>query len=164
MCSTGSPVTLPTLSNNGISGTWSPAVIDPSGGSNVTATFTPNAGQCASPTTMTVVVNAATVPTFAPIAPLCQTGSTITLPTTSTNGINGTWSPATVNPASGNNVTATFTPSSGQCATTTMITVMVNAATNPTFTNPALCARRVRRSPCRLPQTMASMVRGHPRR
>ncbi|MEZ4985229.1 MAG: hypothetical protein R2795_09370 [Saprospiraceae bacterium] len=46
------------MSNNGISGTWSPAVINPSGGSNVTATFTPNAGQCANPTTITVVVNA----------------------------------------------------------------------------------------------------------
>jgi gliding motility-associated-like protein/uncharacterized repeat protein (TIGR01451 family) len=44
---------LPTTSNNGITGTWSPAV---NSNATTTYTFTPTAGQCAVPTTLTVVV------------------------------------------------------------------------------------------------------------
>jgi hypothetical protein len=53
---------LPSLSNNGISGTWSPPTV------NTTATttyiFTPNSGQCATPTTLTVEVNPVANPTI----------------------------------------------------------------------------------------------------
>ncbi len=127
ICS-GTSLTLPTVSNNGISGTWSPAV-------NNTATtmytFAPNAGQCASTTTMTVTVNSNTTPAFTQIAPICSGGS-FTLPTTSNNGINGTWSPVVNNTAT---TTYTFTPTAGQCASTTTMTVTVNSAsTVPSFT------------------------------
>jgi gliding motility-associated-like protein len=44
---------LPTTSNNAISGSWSPAINNQS---TTTYTFTPTAGQCAAPTTMTVEV------------------------------------------------------------------------------------------------------------
>lgn len=45
---------LPVLSNNAISGSWSPAINNTA---TTTYTFTPGAGQCANPTTLTVEVN-----------------------------------------------------------------------------------------------------------
>src|SRR5690606_23509744 len=85
----GDNFTLPTTSTNGITGTWSPAVDNRA---TTTYTFTPAAGQCASSTTMTVTVNATlTTPTFTQINPICA-GDNFSLPTTSTNGITGTWS------------------------------------------------------------------------
>ena len=68
-------------------------------------------------------------PTFNPIAPICA-GGTINLPTTSTNGITGSWSPAVNNTQT---TTYTFTPTGGQCATTTTLQVSVGAPQTPTF-------------------------------
>ncbi len=53
ICS-GESFTLPAISDNGISGTWTPAINNTA---TTTYTFTPDAGQCASTTTMTVTVN-----------------------------------------------------------------------------------------------------------
>ncbi|MCL2511315.1 MAG: hypothetical protein FWF09_04630, partial [Bacteroidales bacterium] len=50
-------------------------------------------------------------------------GSTIpALPTTSNNGVTGTWTPPINNTTT---TTYTFTPTAGQCATTTQITITV---------------------------------------
>jgi gliding motility-associated-like protein len=126
---------LPTTSNNGISGTWSPAL---NNSITTTYTFTPTAGQCASTTTLTIEVEAATTPLFDPIAPICAGGTLSSLPTTSVNGISGTWSPALNNTAT---TTYTFTPDAGQCASTTTLTITVNNAITPTFTAVApVCA------------------------
>ena len=133
ICAGGS-FTLPTTSNNTITGTWSPAI---NNAATTTYTFTPSAGQCATTTTMTVTVNASTTPTFTQVAAICAGGS-FTLPTTSNNAITGTWSPAINNAAT---TTYTFTPTTGQCASTATMTVTVNAATTPTFTQvAAICA------------------------
>ncbi len=134
ICSGGS-FTLPTTSNNGISGSWSPAIDNVS---TTTYTFTPNGGQCAFTTTMTVNVTNAVTPTFTPIAAICSGGS-FTLPVTSNNGINGVWSPAINNTAT---TTYTFTPNGGQCALATTLTVTVNStSTTPTFTQiPDICS------------------------
>jgi hypothetical protein len=61
-----------------------------------TYTFTPAAGQCALPFTMEYCDHYADNPTFTQIGPLCQNSTAPTLPLTSTNGITGTWSPATI--------------------------------------------------------------------
>jgi hypothetical protein len=115
----GSSFTLPATSNNGISGTWSPAVNNTT---TTTYTFTPNSGQCASSATMTVTVNNTVTPTFTQVPAICS-GETITLPLMSNNGISGTWSPAVNNTAT---TTYTFTPSSGQCVQDASMTVVVN--------------------------------------
>ncbi len=126
ICSGGS-FTLPTTSNNGTTGTWAPAINNTA---TTTYTFTPNAGQCASSTTMTVVVNPNVTPTFTQVAPICSGGS-FSLPTTSNNGVTGTWAPAIDNTAT---TTYTFTPGIGQCGTTATMTVVVNPNVTPTFT------------------------------
>lgn len=128
ICS-GDPLSLPTNSNNGIAGTWSPAVDNTT---TTTYTFTPNTGQCANTTTMTVPVTPLVTPTFTNPGPIC-TGSAFTLPTNSAEGIAGTWSPAIDNTTT---TTYTFTPNTGQCANTTTMTVQVDATVTPTFTNP----------------------------
>jgi hypothetical protein len=135
ICSGGS-FTLPTTSNNGITGTWSPAIDNMT---TTTYTFTPNSGGCTATATMTVTVNSSsTVPTFNQVAPICQGGS-FTLPGTSLNGIPGTWSPAINNTAT---TTYTFTPNAGQCATTTTMTVTVNTTSiTPAFNQvAAICS------------------------
>lgn len=126
-CSGASIPALPTTSNNGISGTWSPAINNTA---TTTYTFTPTAGQCANTTTLTINITPGVAPTFAGVGPYCS-GTTIpALPTTSTNGINGSWSPAINNTAT---TTYTFTPTAGQCANTTTLTITITPKITPTF-------------------------------
>ncbi|MEN9303538.1 MAG: hypothetical protein RL264_1967, partial [Bacteroidota bacterium] len=68
-------------------------------------------------------VVAPTTPTFTQLAPICSGASLSALPTTSTNGITGTWAPALDNTQT---TTYTFTPTAGLCATTTTMTITVN--------------------------------------
>ena len=69
-------------------------------------------------------------PTFTQIPSICFNG-TFALPTTSTNGITGTWSPSINTQAT---TVYTFTPSTGQCANTTTMTVTVNPLPTPNIT------------------------------
>ncbi|NMH26426.1 concanavalin A lectin, partial [Flavobacterium sp. SE-s28] len=87
---------LPTTSNNGITGSWSPALNNTA---TMTYTFTPSAGQCATSATMTITVNSNTAPTFTQVAAICSGATLSALPTTSNNGITGSWSPALNNTA-----------------------------------------------------------------
>lgn len=129
----GDTFSLPTTSNNGIDGTWSPAIDNTA---TTTYTFTPTQSLCGTPVTMTIVVNPTVVPTFTQVAPICSGGS-FSLATTSDNGITGTWSPAIDNTAT---TTYTFTPDAGQCATTATMTVVVNPLpTTPDPTYNAVC-------------------------
>jgi len=126
-CSGSTIPALPTTSTNGITGSWSPAINNTAA---TTYTFTPSAGQCALATTLTIDITPQETPTFNTVGPYCY-GSTIpALPTTSTNGINGTWSPAINNTSS---TTYTFTPATGECATTTTLTINITPQTIPTF-------------------------------
>ncbi len=120
ICSGGVLSALPTTSTNGIMGSWSPAL------NNTTTTiytFTPNTGQCGTSTTLTIMVNPNVTPTFSTITPICAGDALVDLPTTSTNGINGSWSPALNNAAT---TTYTFTPDAGQCGLATTLTITVN--------------------------------------
>jgi gliding motility-associated-like protein len=126
---------LPTTSTNGINGTWSPASMDNT--ITTTYTFTPDAGQCATVTDMTVVIIPTQPPTFNQIGPFCVGETIPSLPTTSTNGINGTWSPASMD----NTTTTlyTFSPNGGACIETVNMTVTVLQETTPTFQINDIC-------------------------
>src|SRR5450759_2238681 len=117
LCQNAIPTALPTISTNNITGTWSPALSTSTAGT-ATYTFTPAAGQCATTATMDIVVTNQITPAFAQAGPLCQNSTPAALPTTSTNNISGTWSPATINTATTGTATYTFTAAAGQCATT----------------------------------------------
>ena len=126
-CSGASITALPTTSQNGISGTWSPAINNTA---TTTYTFTPSAGLCANSTTMTIVINPNITPTFAAVGTYCSGAFIPALPTTSQNGITGTWSPAINNAAT---TTYTFTPTAGLCATVTTLTITISPNITPTF-------------------------------
>jgi hypothetical protein len=134
ICAGASVLPLPTISNNGISGTWAPAI-----NNNVTTTytFTPNVGQCGTNATMTITVNTSLTPSFTQVPDICSGSALLPLPTTSNNGVTGTWTPAL-----NNNITTnyTFTPNIGQCATNAFMTIIVNPSTTPNFTQvSAIC-------------------------
>jgi gliding motility-associated-like protein len=129
ICAGSSVPSLPTASDNGINGTWSPATVDNQ--NSGTYTFTPSAGQCAIATTFTVTVNPIATPTFSfgTSLSICSGGTVPSLVTTSLNGITGTWSPSVIDNL--NSATYIFTPTTGQCATSTSFTVTVNAYVTP---------------------------------
>ena len=130
----GTEITLPSTSNNGITGSWSPAF---DANNTTTYTFTPDTGQCASTDVMTVVIIPTQTPTFNQIGPFCVGETIPPLPTTSTNGFNGTWSPALID----NTTTTvyTFSPNGGVCIETVAMTVTVLQETTPTFLIDDIC-------------------------
>jgi hypothetical protein len=137
ICAGENLAALPTTSNNGITGTWSPALDNTQ---TTTYTFTPDNGQCATQATLEIQVNSSVTPTFNAITPICAGENLAALPTTSNNGISGTWSPALDNTQT---TTYTFTPDNGQCATQATLEIQVNSSVTPTFQryNSNLCRR-----------------------
>ncbi len=133
LCQNSTAPTLPTTSNNNITGTWSPATINTATAASTVYTFTPNAGQCATKAIMSITVNPRVTPAFTQIAPLCQNSTTPALPATSSNNLTGTWSPSSINTSVTGTTTYTFTPSSG-CATTTTMDITITTGVTPTFT------------------------------
>src|SRR5690606_20430701 len=126
-CSGATIPALPTTSINGITGTWSPAINNTQ---TTTYTFTPDDGQCATTTILQIVIEPNVTPTFAAVGSFCSGATIPPLPTTSTNGITGTWSPAINNTQT---TTYTFTPDDGQCATTTTLQIVIEPNVTPTF-------------------------------
>jgi gliding motility-associated-like protein len=134
LCVGDTPPALPTTSTNNITGTWNPATISTAAPGTITYTFTPDAGSCGTGTTLDVTVNSGATPTFTQLGPYCQGATPAALPGTSTNGISGSWNPATISTATPGNTVYTFTPNAGQCASAQTMTVTVNSNTTPTFT------------------------------
>jgi gliding motility-associated-like protein len=130
----GTELTLPTTSNNGITGVWSPQ-FDPN--NTTTYNFEPNEGQCASTAEMTVVIIPSTIPEFTQIDPLCTGDNPPELPLISNNGIEGTWNPNIINNLE--TTTYTFTPSEGSCIETTAMTITINELTIPSFSLNNIC-------------------------
>jgi gliding motility-associated-like protein len=79
LCPGSTAPVLPATSLNGISGTWNPAVISTATPGITTYTFTPDAGQCGTPTTLGVTVNALPTASFAGNAEICA-GAAAQLP------------------------------------------------------------------------------------
>ncbi|MCB9350009.1 MAG: SprB repeat-containing protein [Lewinellaceae bacterium] len=145
LCETGAPVSLPTTSQNGITGNWAGAGVtnnsfNPAavGSGSFTLTFNPGPGQCASTATLNILVNAAVSPNLTPIGPFCTGDPTVPLPTT-VGGITGNWTGSLVtnnifNPGSAGNWTVTFTPTPGQCAVSNSLMVLITPAVTPMLT------------------------------
>ena len=118
---------LPTTSLNGITGVWTPALDNTM---RTTYTFTSGVDPCAI-TTMTIEVNQVVIPMFTQVDPICAGDVLAPLPTTSLNGITGTWSPALDNTR---RTTYTFTPDVDPCTTIVTMTIEVNQLIMPMFT------------------------------
>ena len=127
ICSNEVLAALPVTSNNGISGSWSPALNNQT---TTMYTFSPTPGQCSSNQTMTIVVNPGVLPTFTPVNPICQGDALAALPNSSSNGITGTWLPALNNQTT---TMYTFSPTPGQCASIQTIIIEINPINTPSF-------------------------------
>lgn len=126
---------LPTTSIEGINGEWTPSLNNTETTSYL---FTPYDGQCASQSTLTIEVLQLTTPLFSEVDPICYGGYLAPLPTTSLEGITGTWTPA-INTSQ--TTIYTFTPNSGQCASSAQLIIEVLPQTTPTFDEvPAVCS------------------------
>ncbi|MBK7181520.1 MAG: T9SS type A sorting domain-containing protein [Bacteroidetes bacterium] len=143
---------MPTTSNNSVTGTWLPALDNTT---TTTYNFTPTAGQCATTQTLTITVNPIVTPAFTAVAPICSGATLSSLPTTSTNSITGTWSPALDNTTT---TTYNFSPTAGQCATTQTLTITVNPVVTPTFASVAAICAGETLSP--LPTTSTNSITG----
>lgn len=128
-CEGDTPGILQSLSTNNISGTWD-AAINTSIVGNTMYTFTPNAGECANTTTMMVSVTAQVVPIFMALGPYCENDVPANLPTTSMDGILGSWD-GPINTTTAGSTTYTFTPNAGQCAAQASMNVVVNSCGLP---------------------------------
>ncbi|MFV5691242.1 T9SS type B sorting domain-containing protein [Flavobacterium sp. LT1R49] len=137
---------LPATSPNGITGTWSPAIINNTTSGSYVFTPNPILFPCATTQTLPVTVVPLATPTFTTIpSTVCQNATAPILPTSSTNSpaITGTWSPATVNTAVLGPVTYTFTPNAGQCVSALLTTASINIVpvVTPNFaTIPPFCS------------------------
>ena len=121
-------VELPTVSNNGFSGTWSPAI------NNTTTTlytFTPSSTEiCLDNATMTIAVITKVIPLFTQVDPICIGSMLTPLSTTSNGGITGVWSPSLNNLET---TSYTFTPEKGQCADSITMTIIINSINSLTL-------------------------------
>lgn len=72
----------------------------------------------------TVAVTTAVQPLFAQVDTICKGSIVLPLPTTSLNGISGTWSPILNNQTT---TTYTFTPNASACAFTASMNIIVNS-------------------------------------
>jgi hypothetical protein len=81
-----------------------------------------------------VNVSSIVTPLFAQVGPFCSGEIIAALPSTSQNGINGSWSPAINNTAS---TTYTFIPNPGQSATATTLTINIRQPSASTDTKSA---------------------------
>ena len=129
ICQGATAPVLPSTSDNSVQGTWNPSIV--SNTSSATYTFSPSAGTCATTAQTSVTVTANVTPLFNNVPAFCAGTTAPVLPGTSTNGINGTWSPATVSNTT--SASYTFIPTTGQCATQTTSNVTVNQPTTPVF-------------------------------
>ncbi|MBX7202336.1 MAG: T9SS type A sorting domain-containing protein [Bacteroidia bacterium] len=112
----GTIFTLPTISDNGLNGSWSPEV---NSDTSTLYTFSPDSALCADTSQMQVQITPKISPLFDQVAPVCN-GTSIELPDTSNNGIYGSWE---LSSATDTSVTYIFTPDSGQCASIDSMTI-----------------------------------------
>jgi hypothetical protein len=144
---------LPTTSNNGILGSWTPAVNNIQ---TTTYTFVDSSGVCINDVQMTIVVNPLVEPSFTQVAAICVGASLSPLPTTSNDSISGYWLPQL---DSSQTTTYVFIPDSIFCADTTSMTITVNQTTVvPAFTQLGpICSG----DPINLPSTSNNNVVGN---
>jgi gliding motility-associated-like protein len=126
MCQNSAAPILPAVSMNGITGTWSPAIINTKDEGTFTFTFTPAPVFCSKPVNMNIVITEEIIPVFEAFDPICPFSVAPLLPAVSTNGITGTWNPEVINTDVQGKLSYTFIPDSGQCATKVTIDIEIS--------------------------------------
>jgi gliding motility-associated-like protein len=116
-CLGSQPMRLSTISDNGIRGTWSPAVINTSNTGILTYIFTPDIGQCTvEQVVLQVEVTENITPEFNLETVYLFKGASQELPTVSNNGVSGTWYDPYIDMTVSGKKSYTFIPDPDQCA------------------------------------------------
>ncbi|SMC90822.1 immunoglobulin domain-containing protein, partial [Moheibacter sediminis] len=126
-------IDLPNLSENNISGTWSPSQIDTSILGIQTFVFTPDPDQCADEFTLEIEVTDSIEPIFDLESEYCKSDELITLPTQSDNGITGTWTPNQIDTSVAGIQNFMFTPDENQCSEPFAFSVEIFETLIPAF-------------------------------
>ena len=138
-CINNGTFAFPLSSNEGIQGTWSINSFDPLtiGTSQVSSIFTPLDNSCALPVEWTINIIQAQSPDFDLPLTICESEPAFTLPTSSLNNLNGTWTVTEINPAgmAGNTISASFIPATG-CSIIYEYNIDVVSATPTSFNLP----------------------------
>lgn len=127
ICQNTEAPALPLPNEAGITGTWSPAVIDtslPPG--DYVFIFTPDEGICAFEKEITITITNELPVEINVQDEYCQGETPMSLPTTLDNGVTGVWSPAVIDTNLVGTTTYTFIPDGGQCALDTPFTVTIH--------------------------------------
>lgn len=117
----GTNFSLSNISQNGVSGTWSPAVNTTS---SATYTFTPSPGQCASSTVLNVTVNSIPVVSYSGSTTLCSGNTTNIALSSTVSGTTFSWTVAQSlasggSANSGSNISQTLNATSSTAGTVT---------------------------------------------
>lgn len=132
-------VMLPTSSNDSpsITGSWNPGMLSTAVSGNITYSFTPNSGQCANPTTLTVVITPRINPEFTQIGPFCQNEIAPNLPAESQNtpSIKGAWNPNVITTSNIGTQNYVFKPNSNECANEFTMPISVYATPVPSISS-----------------------------
>jgi len=138
-CIGSTPGNLPEVSDNGISGSWSPNNIQTATAGTSTYTFTPAAGSCSTtPVQIPIVITNETTATFNLKTAYCLGEIPETLPNVSSNGIKGTWFPSNISTVDTGSTTYTFTPNLGECSKVNVnLKVTVAGASIKSFSYPS---------------------------
>ncbi len=130
----GSPVPdIIASSIEGITGSWSP-IID--NAQTTDYTFTADAGQCANPQTMEIVIDPIQATSFESFGPYCQDDPADPLPNVSIGGITGVWGPPGINTNALGPTIYTFVSDPNQCALNYQIEVIVNPIPDISISGP----------------------------
>lgn len=133
LCSGSVAPLLLSVAPNGVSGSWSPAVIDNVNSGTYTFSPDPSLYACPTPQVLNIGITTAVTPLFTAIPVLCQNSIAPVLPTSSNNTlpITGTWN-APIDTTILGNTTYTFTAAANQCVSSTNPTMLVNVLANVT--------------------------------
>lgn len=132
-------VMLPTLSTDlpSIAGNWNPGMLSTAMVGNFTYSFTPNPGQCANPTTISVTITPRVNPEFDQIGPFCQNEIAPNLPTESKNNpsIKGSWNPNMILTSIIGTQNYVFRPNLNECANEFIMPITVNSTPVPSISS-----------------------------
>ncbi len=119
---------------NNVQSTTSPISLGNVAGTYVLTSINANGCQIDTVLSQTITISNDSVPTFNPLNPICVNGNAPSLPSSSIEGITGTWFPTTISTATVGNFNYTFSPSAAySCATIISINVTITSQLTPIF-------------------------------
>ena len=147
LCQNADPFLLPDISSNGIPGTWDIPEVNPQliTEDSITITFTPNPMTCAEIYITSIQITELVDPQFdALVDLLCVYDLPFELPTTSSNGIIGSWDISVIeSPMAANDyLVMTFTPANNDCYNSIQDSIFLQGEHNLSFllNNPTSCS------------------------